>query len=221
MRTIRWSSFLVLSAATVLVAATATAGAVGFGFKGGLSVATLRGSLPSDAVVQNSSKLGLGVGAWVAIPLGPTLSLQPELNYVQKGTSLGSIDLTDPFGAIIGTAEVLEAVDYLELPVLLRVSFPGAGRLSPYLVGGPVVGFLMSQQLRITGTISFGTDIDFFKSTDLGAALGAGLELGRGPFRGTFETRYTMGLTSAGENLYSSDARNGAFLITLGLAIRR
>jgi len=221
MRTIRWTSFLVLSAATALVATTAPAGAVGFGFKGGLSVATLRGSLPTDGLIENSSKLGIGAGGWVAIPLTPNLSLQPELNYVQKGTSLGSFDLTDPFGIVTGTAELLEAVDYLELPVLLRVSFPTGGRVSPYLVGGPVVGFRLSQQLRITGTISAGTDIDLFKSTDFGAALGAGSELGRGQFRGTLETRYTLGLTTVSEDFYSPDAKNGALLVTMGLAIRR
>lgn len=221
MRTIRWSSFSVLAAAIGLVATTSPAAAAVFGLKGGLSVATLHGSLPTDGLVQYSSKLGFAAGAWLAIPVGPSLSIQPELNYVQKGTSLGSVDVTGPGGEIIGTAEILEAVDYLELPVLLRVSFPGGGAVSPYLVGGPVMGFRMSQQIKVSGVVDIGTDIDFFKSTDFGAALGAGLELGRGPFRGTLETRYTLGLTSASEDFYSSDAKNGVFVVTAGLAIRR
>ncbi len=221
MRTCRWFSFPAIAATIGLVIVTGPAGAAAFGLKGGLSVATLHGGLPTDGLVENGSKLGLGVGAWVAIPVGPRLSVQPELNYVQKGTSLGTVEVTDPGGAVIGSAEILEVVNYLELPVLLRVSFPGGGMVSPYLVGGPVVGLRMSQQLRIKGPIDVGTDIDLFRSTDFGAALGAGFELGRGPFRGTFETRYTLGLSTASEDFYSSDAKNGAFLVTLGLAIRR
>lgn len=221
MRMIRWSSFLVLSAAIGLVAMTAPAGAAVFGFKGGLSVATLRGSLPTDGLVENSSKLGFGVGGWLAIPLGPNLSLQPELNYVQKGTSLGTVELTDPGGTVIGSVDVLEAVGYLELPMLLRLSFPAGGPVSPYLVGGPVVGFRLSQQLRVSGTINASTGTDVFRSTDLGAALGGGFELGRGPFRGTFETRYTLGLTAATEDFYSSDTRNGALLVITGVVFRR
>lgn len=221
MRSIRWTSFSVFAAAIGLVATTSPAAAAVFGFKAGLSVATLRGSLPSDPLIDNSSKLGFAAGGWVAIPLGPSLALQPELVYVQKGTSLGSVDVTGPGGNVVGSAEVFEAIDYLELPVLLRVSFPGGGMTSPYLLGGPVVGLRLSQQLKVSGVVDIGTDIDFFKSTDLGAALGAGVELGRGRLRGSFETRYTLGLTSAGEDFYSSDAKNGAFMVTAGLAIHR
>lgn len=222
MRTIRFFSFLIplaigLGAATIPAGAAAPA----FGIKGGLSVATLHGSLPTDALVRNGAKLGFAAGAWLAIPVGPRLSVQPEFNYVQKGTSLGSVDVTDGGGTVIGTVDVFESVDYLEVPVLLRVSFPGGGVISPYLVGGPVMGFRMKQQLKVSGFIDIGTDIDLFKSTDFGAALGAGLELGRGRFRGTFETRYTLGLTSAAEDFYSSDAKNGALMATMGLCIRR
>lgn len=221
MRITRWSSFLLLPVAIALVAAAAPAGAVEGGFKVGLSVATLHGSLPTDGLVENSPKLGFGGGAWLAIPLGPTLSVQPELNYVQKGTSLGSVELTDPGGITLGTIKVLAAVDYLEMPLLLRVSIPVGGSASPYFVGGPVAGFRLSQKIKVSGIVSYSTDAAAFRGTDFGAALGAGLELGHGPMRGTFETRYTLGLTPAGQDSYSTDAKNGDFMVTMGLAIRR
>lgn len=221
MRMIRWSSFLVLSAVMALVAGSAPAGAAVFGFKGGMSVATLRGSLPTDGLIDDSARLGFGAGAWLAIPLGPRLSLQPELNYVQKGRSLGTIEVTDDAGNPIGTVDVTEAVDYLEFPLLLRVSLPSNGLASPYLVVGPVAGVLVSQKLKVGGTFSASTASDLFKSTDLGAALGAGVELGDGPFRMTLETRYTLGLTTATKDIYSTDANNGAFMLTLGLGVRR
>lgn len=221
MRTIRWSPFLVVPAALALLGAAVPASGAVFGFKGGLSVATLRGSLPTYALVANSSRIGLGGGVWVAIPLGPRISIQPEVNYVQKGRSFGTIEITDMGGAVIGTIDVTEAVDYVEVPALLRVSLPSGGLVSPYFVGGPVVGVTASQKLKVGGTFSASTGTSSFKSADFGAALGAGIELGRGPLRGTLETRYTLGLSPASEDYYSTDARNGCFLATIGLAIHR
>ena len=106
-------------------------------------------------------------------------------------------------------------------PELARVSFATPGLASPYLLVGPVVGVRLSQQLRITGDISIGADIDFYRSVDVGAALGTGLELGRGQVRGALEARYTPGLTPNTEDFYSGDARNGALLVTMSLALRR
>ena len=50
---------------------------------------------------------------------------------------------------------------------------------------------------------------------------GTDFEMGRGPVCGTFEARYTLGLTPATEDLYSGDARNGDLLVMVGLALRR
>ncbi len=41
-------------------------------------------------------------------------------------------------------------MSYLELPMLLAVH-AGRGRLGPYLVGGPVVGYLASARVRRDG----------------------------------------------------------------------
>jgi hypothetical protein len=221
MRKFRGSSYLVLLLVASFVATAAPAGAVGFGVQGGLSVATLRGDLPTDGLVENGSKSGFGAGVWLAIPMSPNISLQPELCYVQKGTSLGKIDLTDSLGFIGGTADVLLTADYFEVPLLFRVSVPARGSISPHFLVGPVLGFRLSQQLRISGPFNFGTDIDVFKNTDVGFALGAGFELGRGPMRGMFEARYTLGLATATEDFYSPNAKNGALLVSMGLAIRR
>jgi len=215
------SRIIALLVALSLVPPAAAAGVTGIGLKGGLSIATLHGRLPTDGLVENSSKLGFGGGVWLTLPLGGGFSLQPELNYAAKGTSFGKIDLTDSFGTVVGTAEVLEVVGYFELPLLVRVSAPNRRLASPYLLAGPVVGVRLSQQLRLTGVLSAGSDIDHFRSVDVGVAVGTGLELGRGQVRGVLEGRYTLGLTPATEDIYSGDARNGALLLTMGLALRR
>lgn len=221
MRTSRWSSTLALIAALSLCPATTASGAPAFGLKCGASLATLHGALPTDGLIENGWKGGFAAGAWVFHDLGRSFAIQLETNYVSKGTTLGSIEVTDPFGTPIGTFRVSEVASYLEIPVLLRISIPTGGVAAPFFLAGPAAGFRLAQKVRVSGLVGFSADIDTFKAADLGAALGAGLELGRGPVRGTLETRYTLGLTGATEDFYSTDARNGALLFALGVAIRR
>lgn len=211
--------FVVLAAA-LLLPATASARVTTIGVKAGLSVSTLHGSLPTDGFVENGWKLGFGGGVSLGIPLAGGLSLQPELNYVAKGTSLGTLELTGPGGTIIGTVDLLETLGYLEAPVLARISLPG-GLISPYLLAGPVLGIRVSQRLQFTGDASYSTGVDYFRSVDLGIGAGAGFELGRGPVRAILEGRYTRGLTPAAEDVYSGDARNGDILVSLGVALHR
>ena len=208
----------------MLAAGPPSASAVGItaiGIKGGLSVATLHGDLPTDPFVRNRTLLGPGGGVSVTIGLNGLVSLQPELLYAAKGTSLGDIDLTDNAGNPVGTAEVLEAFDYLEIPLLVRIALPTGGLASPYVVAGPAAGRRLSQKLKLTGDASSSGDLDVAKSTDLGLALGGGVEVGRGRIRWSFETRYTLGLTDATRDSYSDNARNGDLLVMAGLAIRR
>ena len=211
---------LVVFAAALLLPATASARVTTIGIKAGLSVATLHGSLPTDGVVENGWKLGFGGGVSFGIPLAGGLSLQPEVGYVAKGTSLGNIDLTDSGGNVLGSAELLQTLGYLEVPVLARVSLPG-GLLSPYVLAGPVLGIRVSQRIRVTGDLSYSTGVEYFRSWDLGVGAGAGFELGRGPVRGILEGRYTRGLTAAAEDVYSADARNGDILVSVGVALHR
>lgn len=189
------------------------------GLKGGVSLATLHGALPSDPFVQNGWRLGAAGGVSVTIGLGSWLSLQPELLFAAKGTTLGSADLTDSAGTVVGSADITQANNYLEVPILARVAIPAGGLASPYLLAGPTVGVRLSEELRLTGDASVSFDSDYVKGTDLGLALGAGVDVGRGRARWSLESRYTLGLTVATEGIYSDRARNGDLLVMAGLSI--
>ena len=222
MRVIAAFFSLALAAALALAFRNASAADImTIGLKGGLSLSTLHGRLPTDAFIQNGTRRGATGGVFLTIDLGRTISLQPEALFVAKGTSLGNEGVTDASGKLVGTAEDIEAIDYLEIPILLRASLLPGGLASPYLLVGPAVGVRLSQKLMLTGDVSGARPIEIAKPTDLGLALGVGLEVGRGRIRGSVETRYTLGLTTATENTYSDSARNGNLLVTAGLAIRR
>jgi hypothetical protein len=77
------------------------------GIEGGIDLANFNGENVNDVF---ASRLGFAGGALLELPLGPTLSIQPELLYEQKG------------GKYNGNAY---QVDYVEVPLLLDITLIG------------------------------------------------------------------------------------------------
>jgi hypothetical protein len=214
-------SFLLalLLAAALPAPAARAARDVSVGLKAGISAANWHGEIPIDDLIQRHTRYAFSGGIAVHLGLDRTFAFQPELLYVQKGTSLGDIELTDPFGTPTGTAHVVLAANYLELPLLLRVALPGVGHTAPYLIAGPTLGMRGAQRQIVTGDIKASQAIHFVKETDVGAAFGVGAEVGSGKGRFNIESRYTLGLTDATQPEFSDNARNGALLVMVGVAL--
>ena len=217
-RTPAIARLVLASILAVLAAAPASAGPPIYGFKGGLGVATLHGELPTDPFGAHEARKGFGGGASLMFGLGGALALQPEVLFVTKGTSLGKVNVSDWNGNVVGQSEVIQACNYVEIPMLLRVATPTAGALAPFLVAGPAIGILTSQKIVQQGMDGGLVPLEVAKGTDFGVAMGFGAELGNGSARGTIESRYTYGLTPATNASYS-DARNGSLLVMAGVTI--
>jgi outer membrane protein with beta-barrel domain len=209
---------LVLASILVFASAPAAADPPSYGLKAGLGIATVHGNLPTDPFLAHGTRRGFGGGAAFTFGLGGALALQPEILFVTKGTSLGQANVTDWNGTVIGTTEVIQACNYVEIPVLIRVATPTAGALSPFLLAGPVIGVLASQKIVQQGMDGGWFPLDVARGTDVGITLGFGAEFGRGRARGTIESRYTLGVTPATDASYS-DARNSSLLVMAGVAI--
>ncbi|MEP6472981.1 MAG: porin family protein, partial [Gemmatimonadota bacterium] len=124
----------VLLAVLVLASTLATGPAQGqsrphFGPMAGMSLARLHGMDDSST----GSRTGFVAGGFVDIPLGERLGFEPELLYVQKGAR------TDINGGLQSTLKL----DYLELPLLLKLLLPTASstRVGPNFFAGPAIGF--------------------------------------------------------------------------------
>ncbi len=113
------------------------------GVEGGFNVASLNG--PVGDVY--ASRLGFVGGAFLNLPLGPTLAFQPELLYEQKGGQVNG----NPY-----------RLDYVEVPVLLDVSL-----LGPL---GILLGPSFAANVDNQG-------VNNPNSTDVGLILGAQLDL--------------------------------------------
>src|SRR5512134_1589049 len=80
------------------------------GVYGGVNFAELGG----EDVGEVSSRTGLQAGAFASIPLGGILALVPGVAYSQEGTDVET-----------GTSTSLTVkLDYLEVPLLLKVAAP-------------------------------------------------------------------------------------------------
>jgi hypothetical protein len=100
--------FLLAMGSSLAMAGKAAAG--GFlpklGIEGGFNLANLNGPNVNDVF---GSRMGLVIGGFASVPLGP-LAFQPELLYEQKG------------GKYNGNSYQL---DYVEVPLLLNISLLG------------------------------------------------------------------------------------------------
>lgn len=202
-----------LVAAFVLVAAVAThAGAgVAYGIKGGIGLSHVNADLFST-----DNRTGFVGGVYVGIDLAPNIGLQPELLYVRKGAKLFSTDVTVG-GITFGSVGTNLDVDYVEVPVLLRLNTPSAGPLDLRLLAGPVLSLKANEALSTTGLIGVRLGSNQIKSTDMGLAMGGAIAVRNGNMKLVAEGRYTLGLANVSKLPFGGDVKNGATYATLGL----
>lgn len=165
----------------------------GFGIKGGVSFATLRGS---DKEVLGNFK-GLTTwhaGIYTQFSLGNTFSIQPEALYSRKGMERD--DMAYRF-------------DYLEVPIL--AVFNITENIS--LHAGPQIGILMSAK-------EGDTEVSIEPLNTFAYGVAAGAEARLSFFR--LGTRYNLGLEdlrkedNAGQKI-NQNIKHGVFQIYLGV----
>ena len=208
------------------------------GVKGGVNWANFQGDYDTEERVTNEMNKGMTFGFLVDLPLHGNLSLQPELNYLEKGTVLRKYNM---FGHYDLTWK------YLELPVLAKYRFD-LGTSNFYLTAGPSLGYAISGERDIDlwlmevndeggttelvteqGDYSFRSEFDQNgrkdNRLDFGLMFGGGLEFKVGPGMMLLDTRYGMDFTdnikfetTAPENYNGTHHRD--FMVTVGYGIR-
>ncbi|MEP6765126.1 MAG: porin family protein [Gemmatimonadaceae bacterium] len=171
------------------------------------------------ASFDKKKRIGLDAGVFVQIPLGGMLSLQPEVHYAQNGVSI-----TSSTGAV---SSLDLKIDYLEIPVLLRLDAGGAdAAVHPILLAGASGAYRLKCSLSGTGggtsvstDCNAGTDSeDPFKKSDFSLVGGAGLAFTSMGHSLSLQARYTHGLSSiATTSTAASNPKNRALSILLGI----
>jgi hypothetical protein len=122
------------------------------------------------------------LGGFVTLPVTRWFELQPEVLYAMKGAQLQDSGIA---------ARLL--LDYLEVPVLGRLSRRVSDRIRLYAAGGPSFGLRVRAKTRAafsgsTEEIDISEDVERY---DLGVVAAGGLEMGSILVDG----RYTLGLS--------------------------
>lgn len=165
-----------------------------FGIRGGGIIS--KTEFESEDPTENpESKFGADLAILCAIPLGGGLfNLQPELHWMQKGYNIEDAATGD---------NITSTLNYLELPLLLRVNFGGSIRV--FAFAGPSVGYLLNGELNTATESRDATD--YLEETEFNAHIGLGVGLG------TFEVdiRYMAGLTDISDAENLDEVKNSSF----------
>lgn len=198
---------------------------VGFGLKGGMNSSKIIFSPAADLTNQDYLK-GLSFGAFMNFRLGP-ISIQPEILYSRRGLEFQLPVITLNYAAGSEYYENYTAkLEYLEIPILLKLEIMPAGPLKVYVFGGPSYGLLLKARLTRTyeGTSETEDIKSDFKNSSLAIVGGLGVDI-KVPllFKVTIDARYHYGLfnilsdTSSLKDI-TDKARNNGFSIMAGIS---
>lgn len=191
----------------------------GFGLKGGVTSANLR--FDEDDEEGPDRRTSFSVGAFGTVPLSPLVALQPEVLYIRKGA--GSSFSDDE----IGEFEATTKLDYIEVPVLAKVTLPTAGSLVPSLYAGPYAALAINREVEFEANGESGSEdvSDAVKRFDYGVSFGADVAFTFSGQALTLGARYDLGLANINDEELEEDddqdltVGNGAFAIMLGFAL--
>jgi hypothetical protein len=184
--------------------------------------AAMEGSGVTVTSTGSSSLLTAGVGAYLAVPLAPSVALMTELAYAPRGAKM-PLEAYAPSSGQSAAMDMKLKFNFLEVPVLLRFA-PGAeGSMRPWLMAGPVLGLKLSSKVSVSadGVGESSEDLSYgVKSSYLGAVAGAGFEIptARKQYM-TFQIRYTRGFTNLVEN-EAYDLKVSDLSVMFGFGVR-
>jgi len=180
-------------------------------FNAGATLTTLGGS---DAPSLDS-RVGIVAGGGLLIDVTEALQLQAGISYIQKGAVLPDPDF-----------DYTIAIDYLEMPVLLRYPIATGGRFTPHLMLGPAVSFKLGCSINASSqgssaSIPCGEGIiPPVQSVDIGGMGGAGVTMatsGRVAF--ALDVLYNVGFVTIDDSPASDDVKNRAWSFVGGVTV--
>lgn len=190
--------------------ASTTFAQVSFGLKGGTNLAEFSFKENGTNIDQESIN-GFTLGAVLEIGLGGNVFLQPEAVFIQKGSELQVLNDENKFN-----------VNYLDIPVLLKIKLLNSNLLNINVLGGPSFGLALNgEQTTAVGQtvdINFGGD-DGLKRFDLGINAGGGVGINLGSIGVFGDVRYLFGVSNISEN-DNREIKNKGLNLSVGLMFK-
>lgn len=179
--------------------------------RGGGSIANLGGSDIDSYINDVNSRTGFNLGGALTLAVAENMGIQIGAAFVQKGAT-----------ATEEGVDITLSLDYIEVPLLWRLSVPTEGAVSPHFYAGPGVSFQADCKVKgsmqgVSASVDCGAADLPIKSIDVGALLGAGVDIpASGAVAVTLDVFYNLGLSSIDDSGFDSDVKNRAWSILAG-----
>ena len=181
-----------------------------FGIKGGVNVAAFS-IKEQGATIPQSSINGFTLGAVLEIGITDNIFIQPEAIFLQKGSELNT-----------SIAEIKTNVNYLDIPILLKIKLLNTDLLNVNLLGGPSFGLALNGETTTAGgqtvDLSFGGD-NGLKRLDLGIHAGGGIGVNLGSIGVFGDVRYLFGVSNISEDA-NREIKNKGLNLSVGLIFK-
>jgi hypothetical protein len=202
-------SVAVLCAIAILPQSGNSAG-LGFGVKVGYAwssfFAEAAGEVPSYQTISAPT-----AGAFIRLG-GGLLTFEPEVLYVRMGAQYDP----DP------TTRFQFFLDYVQVPVLVKLNFIPGGTIRPFISGGAYGSFLLHTKGRVllNGEVIKEENVDnLYEDFDAGLVGGLGLGIKFPRFLASIEARYNYGLLNIMTDPDpGSSLRNSCWTVLAGVA---
>lgn len=179
-----------------------------FGIKGGTNIAEYSFKENGTSIDQESIN-GFTLGAVLEIGLGGNVFLQPEAIFIQKGSNVQLLNDDNKFN-----------VNYLDIPVLLKIKILNSNLLNINLLGGPSFGMALNGEETQNGqTVDINFGDNGLKRFDVGINAGGGIGVNLGSIGVFGDVRYLFGVSNISDN-DNREIKNKGLNLSVGLMFR-
>ncbi len=195
-----------------------------YGVKAGVNIANWQGEAVkslgnvvdlTSGLVNTKSRTGFHIGGYLDIPVTENVSIEPGLQYSQKGYTMVGDFKIDALKFVGANASAKIQADYIDIPLLVKANVSKG--FSVY--AGPQVSLLVKNNLHlnagILGITLFSQDLNLtnnFKKADIAMVGGMGYRFDNG-FQ--VSAGYDYGLSRLDKN-NSFKAHNRAVKVSVG-----
>ncbi len=161
---------------------------------------------------EKKSRTGVAVGVFAHLGIGNIFAIEPQVLYSQKGSKYS-------YDAPGWNDETTLKVDYLEVPVFVRVYIPPIPVVKVNLFGGGYFGYnIVAKYIYTEPGYEEEGDLDDIiivpvEDIDYGLVFGAGVAYPRNKVIFRLDLKYSLGLAKIWDDPPDDDIRNGVFSI--------
>jgi hypothetical protein len=158
---------------------------------------------------EKRTRIGVIVGAFTHLGMGKYLALEPQVLFSQRGAMYGGYDPS-------WNDELAFKLDYVEVPVILRVYFSSGTSIRMNIFGGGYAGYNVIARYKYSeyGYLEEGDLEDILavpmENLDYGVLFGAGVVFQMRQVIFRIDTHYSLGLVRIFDIPPDNDLRNGA-----------